>query len=71
MYDSSVNTREDQSVILHDLLTLVQGDWKAAGLESGTKFTGIDLTEGEWFDYDEKASEEVSITGIKWEIRRA
>ncbi|KAK4494936.1 hypothetical protein PRZ48_014292 [Zasmidium cellare] len=47
------------------------GDWKATGLESGTKFTGIDLTEGEWFDYDEKAGEEVSIKEIKWEIRRA
>ncbi|KAF2716023.1 DUF866-domain-containing protein [Polychaeton citri CBS 116435] len=47
------------------------GEWKAAGAESGSKFTGIDLTEGEWYDYDEKASEEVSITNIKWEIRRA
>lgn len=41
------------------------------GSESGTKFSGIDLTEGEWFDYDEKASEEVSITNVKWDIRRA
>ncbi|KAF2152311.1 DUF866-domain-containing protein [Myriangium duriaei CBS 260.36] len=47
------------------------GDWLATGAESGTKFTGIDLTEGEWFDYDEKTSEEVSIKDIKWEIRRA
>ncbi|KAM3424437.1 hypothetical protein BST61_g6441 [Cercospora zeina] len=37
------------------------GEWKATGAESGTKFTGIDLTEGEWFDYDEKAGEEVTI----------
>lgn len=48
-----------------------QGDWQAVGAESGTKFTGIDLTEGEWYDYDEKTSEEVSVTGVKWEIRRA
>lgn len=48
-----------------------QGEWKAKGVESGTKFTGIDLTEGDWFDYDEKASGEVSIKDIKWEIRRA
>ncbi|KAF2667933.1 DUF866-domain-containing protein [Microthyrium microscopicum] len=47
------------------------GDWLATGLESGTKFTDIDLTEGEWFEYDEKASEEVSIKDLKWEIRRA
>ncbi|EME78272.1 uncharacterized protein MYCFIDRAFT_64290 [Pseudocercospora fijiensis CIRAD86] len=47
------------------------GEWNAIGIESGTKFSGIDLTEGEWFDYDEKAGEEVSIKDIKWEIRRA
>ncbi len=43
----------------------------AKGLESPTKFSGIDLQEGEWFDYDEKAGEEVSIKDMKWEIRRA
>ncbi|KAH7414024.1 hypothetical protein DE146DRAFT_750199 [Phaeosphaeria sp. MPI-PUGE-AT-0046c] len=47
------------------------GEFLATGAETDSKFTGIDLTEGEWFDYDEKASEEVSITGITWEIRRA
>lgn len=50
---------------------LWQGDWKAVGLESGTKFEGIDVSEGEWFDYDEKAGEEVSIKDVKFEIRRA
>ena len=49
----------------------VQGEWKVVGTETGTKFSGIDLTEGEWFDYDEKAGEEVRITNIRWEIRRA
>ena len=49
----------------------VQGEWKAVGAESGTKFSGIDLSESEWFDYDEKAGEEVSIVNVKWEIRRA
>ncbi|OAA65449.1 hypothetical protein SPI_02236 [Niveomyces insectorum RCEF 264] len=48
-----------------------EGEWLADGLESSTKFAGIDLTEGDWFDYDEKTGEEVSITGQKWEIRRA
>lgn len=43
----------------------------ATGTESGTKFSSIDLSEGEWYDYDEKANEEVSIKDIKWEIRRA
>lgn len=40
-------------------------------MESSTKFSAIDLTEGDWFDYDEKASEEVSIKDMKFEIRRA
>ncbi|KAF2788989.1 hypothetical protein K505DRAFT_285175 [Melanomma pulvis-pyrius CBS 109.77] len=48
-----------------------EGEFLAKGLETTTKFTGIDLTDGEWFDYDEKAGEEVSITNVKWEIRRA
>lgn len=43
----------------------------ADGLESNTKFEGIDLNEGEWFDYDEKAGDEVSIKDLTWEIRRA
>jgi len=43
----------------------------AEGTDSGTKFTAIDLTEGEWFDYDEKAGEEVGITNLKWEIVRS
>ncbi|MCJ1438524.1 hypothetical protein MMC27_007914 [Xylographa pallens] len=47
------------------------GEWTAKGLESTTVFTGIDLQEGEWFDYDEKAGEEVSIKDVKWDIRRA
>jgi hypothetical protein len=49
----------------------VQGEWTATGLESNTVFTGVDLQEGEWFDYDEKAGDEVSIKDLKWEIRRA
>jgi len=47
------------------------GEWMATGTDSGTKFTGIDISDGEWFDYDEKAGEEVSIKDVKWEIRRA
>ncbi|KAI9821961.1 MAG: hypothetical protein M1827_002543 [Pycnora praestabilis] len=47
------------------------GEWLARGLESPTNFSGIDLQEGEWFDYDEKAGEEVSVKDLKWEIRRA
>jgi hypothetical protein len=50
---------------------LPQGEWQATGLESRTLFSGIDLHEGEWFDYDEKAGEEVGITDMRWEIKRA
>ncbi|KAF2656550.1 DUF866-domain-containing protein [Lophiostoma macrostomum CBS 122681] len=48
-----------------------EGEFLATGAESKTKFTGIDLADGEWFDYDEKEGAEVSITNVKWEIRRA
>jgi Eukaryotic protein of unknown function (DUF866) len=48
-----------------------QGEWEAKGLDSSTLFGGIDLQEGEWFDYDEKAGAEVSIKDLKWEVRRA
>lgn len=48
-----------------------QGEWTAKGLESTTRFLGVDLQEGEWFEYDEKAGEEVSVREVKWEIRRA
>lgn len=48
-----------------------QGEWKAIGIDSNTKFDAIDLTEGDWYDYDEKAGEEVSITDLNWEIKRA
>jgi hypothetical protein len=40
-------------------------------LESSTRFSGIQLHEGEWFDYDEKTSGEVIVREMKWEIRRA
>ncbi|KAL9109515.1 MAG: hypothetical protein Q9227_005850 [Pyrenula ochraceoflavens] len=48
------------------------GHWQAEGAKSGIKFTDIELDEsGEWYDYDEKAGDEVGVTGVKWEIRRA
>ncbi|KAJ6781624.1 hypothetical protein PWT90_04426 [Aphanocladium album] len=48
-----------------------EGEWLAEGIDSGSKFSGIELLDGEWYDYDEKAGEEVSIKDITWEIRRA
>ncbi len=49
----------------------VQGEWLVDGADSNTKFEGVELTEGEWFDYDEKAGDEVSIKDLKWDIVRA
>lgn len=49
----------------------MQGEWEAKGIESSTSFTGIELGEGEWYDYDEKAGEEVSIKEMTWTIARA
>ncbi|KAK0651452.1 hypothetical protein B0T16DRAFT_403959 [Cercophora newfieldiana] len=48
-----------------------EGEWLVEGAESGSKFTAVDLSEGEWFDYDEKSGEEVSIKELNWEINRA
>ncbi|KAJ9165093.1 DUF866-domain-containing protein [Coniochaeta hoffmannii] len=48
-----------------------EGEWLAEGIESGTKFEGIELQDGDWFDYDEKAGDEVSIKDLRWEIKRA
>lgn len=48
-----------------------EGEWLAEGSESGTKFEDIELADGEWYDYDEKTGEEVSIGDLSWEIQRA
>lgn len=50
---------------------MADGEWKAVGSESGSKFEGIELVDGEWFDYDEKAGEEVSVREVRFEIVRA
>jgi hypothetical protein len=61
-----------QSLIIERLMQCCQkGEFKAKGIESNTPFAAIDLSEGEWYDYDDKTGEEVSIKDIKWEIRRA
>eukprot|EP00475_Leptophrys_vorax_P009002 TRINITY_DN15905_c0_g2_i1.p2 TRINITY_DN15905_c0_g2~~TRINITY_DN15905_c0_g2_i1.p2 ORF type:complete len:163 (+),score=12.31 TRINITY_DN15905_c0_g2_i1:203-691(+) len=43
--------------------------WRAEGAESGTVFGEIDLSEGEYSDYDERAGESVSILNIESEIK--
>jgi hypothetical protein len=47
-----------------------KGDWEAKAVESSTTFSGIDLLEGEWYDYDEKKGEEVSIKELTWKVSR-
>ncbi|KAE8146777.1 FAD binding domain-containing protein [Aspergillus avenaceus] len=44
------------------------GEWEAKGTESSTPFGGIDLSDSEWYDYDEKAGDEVSIKEISFEL---
>lgn len=40
------------------------------GLESGMKFSDIDLSDKEWVEYDEKAKNEVGIYEIEHEFSR-
>lgn len=49
---------------------VAEGRFECKGLNSGTTFNEVDLSDGEWYDYDDKVSEEVSVTEIKWEILR-
>ncbi|KAI9481232.1 MAG: hypothetical protein EXX96DRAFT_565880 [Benjaminiella poitrasii] len=44
--------------------------WTAKGAESDTVFEDIDLTEGEWAEYDEKLGEPVGISNIEVEFKK-
>lgn len=48
-----------------------RGIWKCEGVEKGTKFPEVDLAEGEWVDYDEKASVPVSVMSVESKWARA
>ncbi|KAF9337616.1 hypothetical protein BG006_003789 [Podila minutissima] len=39
--------------------------WKAKGAESGTVFDDVDLSEGEWVEYDDKSELPVGISNIE------
>ncbi|KAL8622458.1 hypothetical protein ACOMHN_034123 [Nucella lapillus] len=41
--------------------------WIAEGVESNTPFE-IDLTQREWYDYDEKAGEQVSVNEVEFQF---
>ncbi|RMJ25520.1 DUF866 domain-containing protein [Aspergillus sp. HF37] len=68
---ADADSKRRAQVISLDCRGLEFGEWEAKGAESSTGFGGIDLTEGEWYDYDEKAGDEVSIKELNWEIGRA
>lgn len=44
------------------------GYFRCHGTESTTVFEEVDLSEGEWYDYDELSSNEVSITEVEWKV---
>jgi len=48
-----------------------RGIWRCAGIESGTKFDEVDLEEGEWVDYDEKAALPVGVSNVENQWTRA
>ena len=51
------------------------GSWTAhgrpKGKKAGTVYEDVDLTEGEWYEYDDLWSKEVSIQDVKFEVLRA
>jgi len=48
-----------------------KGVWRCVGVNSGSIFDDVDLNDGEWVDYDEKAALPVGVTGIECQWVRA
>ncbi|CDK27175.1 unnamed protein product [Kuraishia capsulata CBS 1993] len=44
------------------------GNFICSAVEGPTKFTEVDLSDNEWYDYDDNAGAEVSITDVKWDF---
>ncbi|CAJ0589301.1 unnamed protein product [Cylicocyclus nassatus] len=71
-YDAAEHNEEWQSMLQFDCRGLEPYDfelrkngWTAVGIESGTVFDDIDLSEKAWADYDEKAGEATEISDIE------
>lgn len=47
-----------------------EGQWHCVGEELGTKFEEVDLEDKEWYEYDDKQGEEVSVTDVAFDIQR-
>ena len=45
------------------------GEWKAKAIEKDSKFK-VDLEDMEWYDYDDKVKEEVSVQNVVFKISR-
>lgn len=50
-------------------LFVPEGKFTVKGLK-GSEFE-LELEEGEWYDYDDKTGEEVSVTEVEWRIERS
>lgn len=50
---------------------LAEGRWKCKGAETTSQFDEVDLEDAEWYDYDEKANGEVSVTNVEFDIARS
>jgi hypothetical protein len=46
-----------------------QGKFVAKGEETSTPFE-LELEDNEWYDYDDKAGEEVSVVDVEWKVER-
>lgn len=45
-----------------------RGGWNASGVDSGSEFTDVDLSQQEWSEYDERAQQPVSILEISYKF---
>lgn len=49
---------------------VADGPFVCKGSESGCEFKEVLLEDTEWYDYDDEAAQETSITDVKWEIAK-
>ncbi|XP_065070017.1 UPF0587 protein v1g245604-like isoform X6 [Rhopilema esculentum] len=63
-------SRENSIDIVKDSYKPYNGGWVANGAESASKFD-VDLTEKEWYDFDERSSNPVSIVEFQYKFSRA
>lgn len=47
------------------------GQWTVNSTVSSAKFDEVDLEDAEWYDYDDNAGEEVSVTEVEFDIARS